>query len=144
MKVNELKPKMGKVDITLEVTEKGEAKEFSKFGSAGRVCNAKGKDDSGEITVTLWNDQVDQVNEGDSIHITNGYVSEYKGEMQLSTGKFGQLEVVGKGTEAPKNEEKAETVEEPLEQPEETEVEPEDLEVEEEDFDQEPEEEEVV
>jgi replication factor A1 len=148
MEVKDLKPKLGKVEITLEITEKGEAKEFSKFGSVGRVCNAKGKDSTGEIAVTLWNEQVDQVNEGDVIKITNGYVSEYQGEMQLSTGKFGQLEVVGKGKEAeapkkekkPKDEEitkdeKEETKilesakktesEEPLEEPEETELEPE-------------------
>ncbi|MBW3016873.1 hypothetical protein KY316_00740 [Candidatus Woesearchaeota archaeon] len=96
MNVSDLKPKQGKVDIVLEVVEKGEPKEFSKFGSSGRVCNAKGKDETGEISVTLWNEQIDQVNVGDKVHITNGYVSEYQGEMQLSTGKFGQLKVLGK------------------------------------------------
>jgi len=143
MEVKDLKPRMGKIDITLEITEKGEIKEFTKFGSTGRVCNAKGKDSSGEIAVTLWNEQIDQVNVGNFIHITNGYVSEYQGEMQLSTGKFGQLEVVGKEKQAekPKKEEKAkdeeitpdekeeskilEQGEEPLETPEETELEPE-------------------
>ncbi|MBW3017022.1 single-stranded DNA-binding protein, partial [Candidatus Woesearchaeota archaeon] len=61
MNVSDLKPKQGKVDIVLEVVEKGEPKEFSKFGSSGRVCNAKGKDETGEISVTLWNEQIDQV-----------------------------------------------------------------------------------
>jgi len=144
MEVKDLKPKLGKVEISLEITEKSEAKEFSKFGSVGRVCNAKGKDSTGEIAVTLWNEQVDQVNIGDLIKITNGYVSEYQGEMQLSTGKFGQLEIVGnekqaespKKAPAPKKEEitpeekeEAEILEsekeEPLEDPEETEIEPE-------------------
>jgi replication factor A1 len=145
MEVKDLKPKTGKVEITLEITEKDEPKEFTKFGSVGRVCNAKGKDSTGEISVTLWNEQVDMVNVGDLIKITNGYVSEYQGEMQLSTGKFGQLEVVGKEKEAekpkkagkPKPEEMTknereekeileapEKGEEPLEVPEETEIEP--------------------
>ncbi len=34
---------------------------------------------------------------GDKVHITNGYVSEFQGEKQLTTGKFGKLEVVEKG-----------------------------------------------
>jgi len=97
MKVKDLKPKTGKVDITLQITQKSEPKEFSKFGSTGKVCNAKAKDETGEISVTLWNEQIDLVKIGDKVQIINGYVSEYQGEMQLSTGKFGQLKVLGKG-----------------------------------------------
>ena len=58
------------------------------------VCNAKGKDESGEISLTLWDDQIDQVNVGDKVKIANGYVGDWQGEKQLSTGKFGTLEVV--------------------------------------------------
>jgi len=97
MKISELQARQGKVDLTADVTKKGEVKQFNKFGKAGKLCNATAKDESGEITLTLWNEQVDNVNVGDKIHITNGYVGEWQGEKQLSTGKFGQLEVVGKG-----------------------------------------------
>ncbi|MBU0535723.1 MAG: hypothetical protein KKE20_02070 [Nanoarchaeota archaeon] len=95
MNISELKPKQGKADITAEVVEKSEPREFNKFGKAGKVCNAKIKDDSGSISLTLWNEQVDQVKVGDKIQIQNGYVNEWQGEMQLSTGKFGTLEVLG-------------------------------------------------
>ncbi len=94
MNISELKPKQGKIDIEVEVIEKESVKEFSKFGSVGKVCNAKVKDDSGEIKMTLWNDDVDKVEVGDKIRITNGYVGEYQGELQLSTGKFGKLEKI--------------------------------------------------
>lgn len=100
MQIKELQPKQGKVDITVTVIEKGEPRTFSKFNSQGQVCNAKVQDDSGSITVSLWNEQVNQVGVGDVIQIKNGYVSEWQGEMQLSTGKFGQLEVVTKGSGA--------------------------------------------
>jgi len=94
MEIKELQAKQGKVDITVEIAEKEEPKEFSKFGMSGKLCNCKAKDDSGEIKLTLWNDQVELVNVGDKVQITNGYVSEYKGELQLSTGKYGKIEVV--------------------------------------------------
>lgn len=100
--IKEIGPNMGKIEITLDITEKTDAKEFNKFGKAGKVCNAVGKDDTGSIKLTLWNDQVDQVNAGDKITIKNGWASEYQGELQLSTGKFGQLEVVSKGSEPAK------------------------------------------
>jgi replication factor A1 len=108
MAIKDLQPRQGKVDIVVEVVEKGEVREFDKFGKTGRVCNATVKDETGETKLTLWNEQIDQVNAGDKVHITNGYVGEYQGEMQLTTGKFGQLEVVGQSETAEKPEEKKE------------------------------------
>src|SRR3989338_4056844 len=67
---------------------------FEKFGRSGRVATAVAKDETGDIKLTLWNDQIDQVKAGDKVHITNGYVSEWQGEKQLTTGKMGKLEVV--------------------------------------------------
>ncbi len=101
MQIKELQPKQGKVDITVTVVEKSEPRTFTKFNSQGQVCNAKVKDDSGTITLSLWNEQVSQIDVGDVISIKNGYVSEWQGEMQLSTGKFGKLEVVSKGDGSP-------------------------------------------
>ncbi|MFT4297884.1 MAG: SOSS complex subunit B family protein [Candidatus Woesearchaeota archaeon] len=99
MKINELQPRQGKVELQAKVIDKSEPRTFDKFGKQGQVCNAKIKDDTGEMTLSLWNEQVDQVNLGDVVKISNGYVSEYKGEMQLSTGKFGTLEIIDMTTE---------------------------------------------
>ena len=94
MAIVDLQPRQGEVDLVVEVVEKGESREFQKFGKTGRVSTAVVKDDTGQINLTLWNDDIDKVNVGDKIHITNGYVNEWQGEKQLTTGKFGKLEVV--------------------------------------------------
>ena len=94
MNIKDLMARMGKVDLEASVVDKSEAREFNKFGKAGRVCNAKIKDASGSVVLTLWNEQIDIVHVGDKIKITNGYVGEWQGELQLSTGKFGALVVV--------------------------------------------------
>ena len=94
MKVNELKPRMGKVDIELEVVDIGEPREFQKMGNTGRVATATAKDETGEIKLSLWNDEIDLVKKGCKIKISNGYVNEFQGEMQLTAGKFGKLEVI--------------------------------------------------
>jgi len=93
-KIKDLKPRQAKVDIEAEVAELGPVREFSKFGKTGRVCNAKIKDDSGEIILTLWNDEIDKIKVGSKIKISNGYVGEWQGERQLSAGKFGKLEIL--------------------------------------------------
>ena len=94
MKLNELQAGQGKVDIVVTIVEVKEPRTFNKAGGEGRVANATVEDESGRMTLSLWNEQVAQVKAGDKITITNGYVSEFRGEKQLSTGKFGKLELV--------------------------------------------------
>ncbi|PIN70628.1 hypothetical protein COV93_00715 [Candidatus Woesearchaeota archaeon CG11_big_fil_rev_8_21_14_0_20_43_8] len=94
MKVKEL-PDKGAVDeITLKVTAKEEPREVR--GGSLKVCNLTGEDDTGKVTVALWNDDIDKVKEGDMIKITKGWSQVYQGAMQVSSGRFGTLEVVEK------------------------------------------------
>ncbi len=109
MKISELKPRQGSVELTAEVIEVGEARTFNKLGKEGKVANATIKDDTGKITLSLWNEQIEKVKAGDTVTIKNGYVSEWQGEMQLTTGKFGTLEAVQRvETAAEAKEEKGE------------------------------------
>src|SRR3989344_9410878 len=96
MNITDLQPRTGNIDLTFTITDKSTPREFEKFGNKGRVCNATAQDDTGTVSLTLWNDDIDKVNVGDKVHLTNGYVGEYQGSLQLSTGKFGKLEVIGK------------------------------------------------
>ena len=109
MSIKDLQPKMGKVELVAIVSNKEEPRTFNKEGRSGRVCNAKIKDETGEISLTLWNDDVDKVNLGDKIQIKNGFVSEWQGELQLSTGKFGSLEILEKSATLPEIVNKEET-----------------------------------
>ena len=96
MEIKEIQARQGNIDVVFTIVSKDEPRTFEKFGKSGRVCNAKGKDDSGEITITLWNEQVDEISVGDKVHLQNGWCSEYRDERQLSTGKFGKLDIVEK------------------------------------------------
>jgi replication factor A1 len=97
MHIKDIKAKMGKIDVVADVISKEAPRTFDKFGKAGKVCDARIKDATGEVKLTLWNDQADLINVGDKIHLTDGYADEFRGTMQVSTGKFGALEVVSKG-----------------------------------------------
>ena len=101
--MNELKANQGKVEIEGTVTALKDVRNLSKPGFSGKVRNGTFQDDSGSIEISLWNDDCDKVGVGDKIKITNGWVSEYQGKLQLGTGKFGKLEVLEKGAppEAP-------------------------------------------
>jgi len=104
MQIKDLKPKQGNVDIIVDVIDVGDVREFNKFGKPGKVANAVAKDETGDIKLTLWNDDIEKVKAGDKVHLTNGYVNEWQGEMQLTTGRMGKMEVVGKSDISPSEE----------------------------------------
>lgn len=97
MKISEVKAGTGSISVQGEITAKDEPRDvLTKFGKRMRVCSATLKDDSGEIVLSLWNDDIDKVNVGDQISIENGWCSEFKNTPQLSSGKFGKITVLNK------------------------------------------------
>ncbi|MBI4210443.1 MAG: hypothetical protein HY544_02975 [Candidatus Diapherotrites archaeon] len=95
MKVAELRANTPVPEMTLEVVSKEEPRKYANDRGSGTVCNCAGKDEDGqEVRVTLWNEQCEQVNEGNTIQITEGWCSEFRGQLQVSTGKKGQLKIV--------------------------------------------------
>jgi replication factor A1 len=96
VKIKELQTGMKKVEVEADVVDKGNTRQVqSRFGNETfNVADAVVQDDTGNIKLTLWNEQIDQVNVGDKIKIENGYVTSFKGEIQLNVGKFGKLTIV--------------------------------------------------
>ncbi len=95
MKINELRNGMKRVEVEAQIKEKGNPRQvMSRFkDETYTVADVTVVDDSGSIKLTLWNEQIGQVNQGDNIKIENGYVTSFKGEIQLNVGKFGKLTV---------------------------------------------------
>src|SRR5437867_11724312 len=94
MKVKELRPE-SKVDvIELTIRQKGETRDFSsRSGSTGKVADAKAVDDEGtEVSVSLWNDEIERVQANDRIRITNGWVREWRGNMQVTAGRAAHVQ----------------------------------------------------
>ena len=94
MKISELKVGTGSISLDAEVVAIEPTREINKYGRKLRVANATIKDDSGTITLVLWNDEIDKVKEGSKIKIENGYVNEWQGNPQLTLGKFGKMTVL--------------------------------------------------
>ena len=93
-KIKSLKPKQSDVNVEAVVKEVSPAREFQKYGKPGRVANSIIEDDSGQIVLTLWNEDVDKFKEGDKIKVVNGFVNEWRGDLQLTSGRAGKLEKV--------------------------------------------------
>ncbi|MEJ2240672.1 MAG: OB-fold nucleic acid binding domain-containing protein [Candidatus Bathyarchaeota archaeon] len=96
MKINELRDGMRKVDIEGNVIEKSEAREVHSrwTNETYKVADATLEDETGTISLTLWNEQITQVNVGDRVKIENGYIKSFRDVLQLNSGKYGTLTVL--------------------------------------------------
>lgn len=94
MKADDVKPGMRNIDLDLEVVEKDEPHSFQNDSGEGRVATTVCEDDSGQVKVSLWNDEIDKVDVGDKIRISGGYSRLFKDEVHVSAGKYGELKVV--------------------------------------------------
>ncbi|MCW4007857.1 MAG: OB-fold nucleic acid binding domain-containing protein [Candidatus Bathyarchaeota archaeon] len=94
-KVGELTPQSRAVNVTAKVVSKSEIREIpmGKDGSPHKVCDALVGDETGSIYLTLWDDNIEKVNENDTVRLENGYVTLFKGNMRLNVGKYGKLEM---------------------------------------------------
>ena len=114
MELKELQTGQGDVEVEVTIKELEEAREFNKFGRDLKVRNAVIEDSSGSMKLTLWNDDVNKYKVGDKIKVSKGYVNEFQGEKQLTSGKFGTIEKVGEGDVSEKTDSST-TAEEPEE-----------------------------
>ncbi len=62
-----------------------------KTGEELKVADVKLSDDTGSIKLVLWNEQIRQVKENITIRIEEGYVKEFRDELQLSIGQWGLI-----------------------------------------------------
>ncbi len=96
-KINQVKE--GKLrSIVLNVVEKGESKEGQNksYGESFKVALCKGKDETGEILFSVWNEDIQKFEVGDTVEILNGFVNNFKGALQVTTGRFGAIQLIKK------------------------------------------------
>jgi replication factor A1 len=95
MKINELKPGMRAISIGGRVDNIADARNVNlKSGGTAQVADATISDETGSIKLSLWDEQLNMVNEGDQIYIENGYTQEFRGETSLNVGRYGKLKKI--------------------------------------------------
>jgi replication factor A1 len=95
LQIKDLKNGMRDVSIEAKVTEKSAPRQvLSRYkDEMYNVATAVISDSTGTIKLTLWNEQINNVDINDTVKINKGYVTSFKGEIQLNIGKYGTLDV---------------------------------------------------
>jgi replication factor A1 len=94
-KVGELTSTSRAVNVTAKAISKSEVRNIAagRDGAPHRVCDALVGDETGCIYLTLWDDNIEKVNEGDTVSVKNGYINLFRGNMRLNVGRYGTLEI---------------------------------------------------
>ena len=91
-KVKDLTPSSKQVNVLVKVVGFSEEREItSKFGEARKLVEATVGDETGTVLLTLWNEQIGQVQKDETVLIDNGFVSLVRGHIRLNVGKYGSM-----------------------------------------------------
>jgi replication factor A1 len=92
---SQAKQMRSKINIEGTIKSKEDVRTINtKAGGTLSVCDALLTDDSGEIKITFWGEECNKISDGIKIRITNGYTNSFKGEVALTKGKFGRMEIL--------------------------------------------------
>lgn len=94
-KVGELNPSSRAVNVLAKLISKSEIRNVAagRDGEPHKVSDAMVGDETGCIYLTLWDDNIEKVKDGDTILIKNGYINLFRGNMRLNVGRYGTLEI---------------------------------------------------
>jgi len=68
---------------------------MTRFGPA-TVATARLRDESGEIRLNLWRDQIAKVRVGDLVRLENAFVNVFNYQNELNLGKDGRIIVLSR------------------------------------------------
>ena len=88
-KVANLKKGMKDVDITVQIDFLGNQ---SPAGYGDSYIQGYVKDETGEMRMTFWGSDIAKAKKAKKVIVKKGYVTEYKGELQLNADRKVPLE----------------------------------------------------
>jgi len=95
VKIEKLTPNSREVNTIVKVVSKSQVRNVTgRDYSIRRVADALVGDETGCVYMTLWEDNIDKINEEATVRITNGYINLFRGNMRLNIGKYGSFEIL--------------------------------------------------
>ena len=95
IKIEKLTPNSREVNLIVKVVSKSQVRNVTgRDYTIRRVADALVGDETGCVYLTLWDDNIDKINEEATLRITNGYVNLFRGNMRLNIGRYGSFELL--------------------------------------------------
>lgn len=96
VKVGDLSPYSRRVYTVVKIISKTEPREVTsrRDMSTHRVAEALVGDETGSLYMTLWDETIDAVEEGQVLNVKDAYINLFQGSMRLNLGRYGSYEVM--------------------------------------------------
>ena len=94
MKISDIKLGMSGISLEAKVVEIGESRDVNTKYGVRTVADAILEDETGQIKLSLWEDQINSVSVGDNVIVRGAYVTQFRDVIQLNIPRSGKLEVV--------------------------------------------------
>ncbi len=92
MKVRNLMPGMRRVNLKVKVASVAKVQRVTTGrGIEHEIQELKVEDETGSITLVLWDDKILPLKAGDLLQIENGFVTSFKGDWRINVGKYGEI-----------------------------------------------------
>ena len=92
MSIRDLKPGMDHVNMNIKVLNISEPQHVTTGkGIEHEILELEVGDETGSITLVLWDEKILPVKVGDVLRVENGFVTSFKGEWRINVGKFGEV-----------------------------------------------------
>lgn len=94
MKINEIKRGMSNISVQGKIIDISDVRDVqTKYGKRN-VADALIEDETGQISLSLWQDQINSVAVGNMINVTGAFAIEFRDKLQLSIPRSGKIEVI--------------------------------------------------
>lgn len=94
MKIKDIRAGMSNVSVEGKITEISETRDVqTKYGRRS-VADATLEDETGSVSLSLWEDQIDSVSVGDKVSISGAFVTQFRNKLQLNIPRSGKIEVL--------------------------------------------------
>ena len=93
VKIEELRPRLKRVDLIFKVIEKSEVREVTsrRTFETQRIVDATVGDETGTVKLPLWNDTIESIDIGKTYRLEDGYTGLFRGHLQLKIGRHSEL-----------------------------------------------------
>jgi len=83
---------MSRANIRVKVVSTAEVQRVTTGrGIEHEIQELKVEDETGSITLVLWDDKIVPLKAGDLLQIENGFVTSFKGDWRINVGKYGEI-----------------------------------------------------
>lgn len=98
VKIAHIRAGMRNMEIIGRLVEVGKPVQISTRYGLALLAKAKLRDDTGEIALNLWRQQIDVAREGETVILQNAFAREFSGVVELNIGADAKILPYQRGT----------------------------------------------